>query len=42
MKKLIMTAIMLATGSALMADEIYLSNGDVIRGRVIQVTDDRV
>jgi hypothetical protein len=42
MKRIIMSLIMLLAGNALMADEIYLSNGDVIRGKIIQVTDDRI
>jgi hypothetical protein len=42
MKKAIMSAIFIITSASLMADEIYLSNGDVVRGKIIQITDDRV
>lgn len=42
MKKAILSAICILMSTSLMADEIYLSNGDVLRGNIIQITDDRV
>ena len=36
MKKSILTALFIIMGSTLMADEIYLSNGDVLRGTIIE------
>ena len=39
MKKIIITAAILLVGSSLFADEIYLSDGGVIKGSIIQITD---